>query len=70
MMLLAPAALYCIGIFGLMLLSLIETIVVMYLIEKDSAPEDGEGDQSLNGHCCCFKGEIHDNKLRHHKVNW
>nr|XP_061787660.1 5-hydroxytryptamine receptor 3A-like [Nerophis lumbriciformis] len=28
-------AVYCIGIFGLMLLSLLETICVMYLVEKD-----------------------------------
>ncbi|KAG7222284.1 hypothetical protein INR49_027288 [Caranx melampygus] len=30
-------AVYCIGMFALMLLSLVETIVVMYLLEKDSA---------------------------------
>ncbi|XP_055085785.1 5-hydroxytryptamine receptor 3A-like [Periophthalmus magnuspinnatus] len=32
-------ATYCIGIFGLMLVSLLETIVVMYLIKKDVHPE-------------------------------
>ncbi|RVE59821.1 hypothetical protein OJAV_G00192360 [Oryzias javanicus] len=40
--------LYCIGIFGLMLLSLMETIVVMYLMEKDSDSLDSEGDPALN----------------------
>ncbi|XP_034415225.1 5-hydroxytryptamine receptor 3A-like [Cyclopterus lumpus] len=39
-------ALYCIGIFSLMLLSLLETIVVMHLIEKDSqASKDSEADK-------------------------
>ncbi|CAJ1064572.1 -hydroxytryptamine receptor 3A-like [Xyrichtys novacula] len=33
-------AIYCVGIFGLMMLSLLETIFVMYLIEKDSANKD------------------------------
>ncbi|XP_028264337.1 5-hydroxytryptamine receptor 3A-like [Parambassis ranga] len=37
-------ATYCIGIFGLMLLSLLETIVVMYLIERDSLSQDNEAD--------------------------
>ncbi|KAL3967957.1 NLR family CARD domain-containing protein 3 [Sarotherodon galilaeus] len=41
-------AVYCIGVFALMLLSLLETILVMHLIEKDSAIEDEtDGDQSL-----------------------
>ncbi|XP_056286119.1 5-hydroxytryptamine receptor 3A-like isoform X2 [Pseudoliparis swirei] len=39
-------ALYCIGIFGLMLLSLLETILVMHLMEKDSkASKDLEADK-------------------------
>ncbi|XP_042364142.1 5-hydroxytryptamine receptor 3A-like [Plectropomus leopardus] len=38
-------AIYCIGIFGLMMLSLMETIVVMYLMEKDSASQDSEADK-------------------------
>uniref|UniRef100_A0A3Q1CI50 Uncharacterized protein n=2 Tax=Amphiprion ocellaris TaxID=80972 RepID=A0A3Q1CI50_AMPOC len=52
-------AVYCIGIFGLMLLSLLETIVVMYLMEKDSAPQDDEtdGDQSLNTDCGGKRGK-------------
>ncbi|XP_029312562.1 5-hydroxytryptamine receptor 3A-like [Cottoperca gobio] len=33
---------YCIGIFSLMLLSLLETILVMHLMEKDSASQDSE----------------------------
>ncbi|KAF1373667.1 hypothetical protein PFLUV_G00241330 [Perca fluviatilis] len=46
-------ALYCIGIFALMLLSLLETIVVMHLMEKDSACEDNDADkdQSLSEDC-------------------
>ncbi|KAK2820598.1 hypothetical protein Q5P01_023557 [Channa striata] len=38
-------AVYCIGIFSLMMISLLETIVVKYLIEKDFASEDNEGDR-------------------------
>ncbi|KAM7370501.1 hypothetical protein PAMP_010042 [Pampus punctatissimus] len=41
-------AVYCIGIFALMMLSLLETIVVMYLIEKDSQDNEAERDRSLN----------------------
>ncbi|XP_071318849.1 5-hydroxytryptamine receptor 3A-like isoform X2 [Trachinotus anak] len=46
-------ALYCIGIFALMLLSLLETIFVMYLLEKDSASQDNETDrdESLSEDC-------------------
>ncbi|XP_035763680.1 5-hydroxytryptamine receptor 3A-like [Neolamprologus brichardi] len=46
-------AIYCIGIFILMLLSLLETIVMMYLIEKDSAAHHNEMDeeQSLSSNC-------------------
>ncbi|XP_011490764.4 5-hydroxytryptamine receptor 3A isoform X2 [Oryzias latipes] len=40
--------LYCIGVFGLMLLSVIETIVVMHLMEKDSESQESEGDPALN----------------------
>ncbi|CAK6969707.1 -hydroxytryptamine receptor 3A-like isoform X1 [Scomber scombrus] len=38
-------AIYCIGVFGLMLLSLLETIVVMYLMKKDSESQDNEVDR-------------------------
>ncbi|XP_047465705.1 5-hydroxytryptamine receptor 3A-like [Mugil cephalus] len=41
---------YCMGMFSLMLLSVLETILVMYLIEKDSESQDNETDreQTLN----------------------
>uniref|UniRef100_A0AAQ5XVQ9 5-hydroxytryptamine receptor 3A-like n=1 Tax=Amphiprion ocellaris TaxID=80972 RepID=A0AAQ5XVQ9_AMPOC len=48
-------ATYCIGVFGMMLLSLMETIFVMYLMEKDFQDDETDGDQSLN--------EIHEDKL-------
>ncbi|XP_039991843.1 5-hydroxytryptamine receptor 3A-like [Xiphias gladius] len=38
-------AVYCIGIFVLMLLSLLETIFVMYLMEKDAVPRDHDTDR-------------------------
>uniref|UniRef100_UPI0037E7B360 5-hydroxytryptamine receptor 3A-like n=1 Tax=Semicossyphus pulcher TaxID=241346 RepID=UPI0037E7B360 len=46
-------ALYCIGIFALMLLSLLETILVMYLMEKDllSQEKEAERDQSWGEEC-------------------
>ncbi|KAM4524027.1 5-hydroxytryptamine receptor 3A-like [Odontesthes bonariensis] len=37
-------AVYCIGIFALMMLSLLETILVMYLMEKDSASQEDATD--------------------------
>ncbi|XP_026033494.1 5-hydroxytryptamine receptor 3E-like [Astatotilapia calliptera] len=37
-------AVYCIGGFSLMLLSLLETILVMHLLDKDSAAQDNETD--------------------------
>ncbi|XP_029312561.1 5-hydroxytryptamine receptor 3A-like [Cottoperca gobio] len=60
---------YCIGIFGLMMLSLLETILLMYLVEKDieadkdqSLSEDYRDKQGKAGSCNCFKGV---NKLTH-----
>lgn len=50
-----PSAVYCIGMFALMLLSLVETIVVMYLLEKDSASRDktaANGGQSSSDDDC------------------
>ncbi|KAJ4923727.1 hypothetical protein JOQ06_014006 [Pogonophryne albipinna] len=46
-------AVYCIGIFGLMMVSLLETILVMYLIEKDSASKERKADKnrSLSEDC-------------------
>ncbi|XP_061763703.1 5-hydroxytryptamine receptor 3A-like isoform X2 [Nerophis ophidion] len=43
-------AVYCIGIFGLMLLSLLETILVMHLMDKDGSSQDAKAgqDQSLS----------------------
>ncbi|KAM9716173.1 LOW QUALITY PROTEIN: uncharacterized protein ACNS7B_022270 [Menidia menidia] len=44
-------AIYCIGIFALMMLSLLETILVMYLMEKDSASQDERDEnQSVGEH--------------------
>ncbi|XP_029954725.1 5-hydroxytryptamine receptor 3A-like [Salarias fasciatus] len=53
-------ALFCIGIFGLMMLSLLETIFVMYLMEKDAASQNNETnkDSNLNKNKqSCFKGQ-------------
>ncbi|XP_036937614.1 5-hydroxytryptamine receptor 3A-like [Acanthopagrus latus] len=44
-------AVYCIGIFGLMLLSLLETIFVMYLMERDSQDNEANRDQSGSEDC-------------------
>ncbi|XP_074550815.1 5-hydroxytryptamine receptor 3A-like isoform X2 [Halichoeres trimaculatus] len=43
-------AVYCIGVFTLMMLSLLETILMMYLMEKDHVSQDQEADkdQSLD----------------------
>ncbi|KAM3592810.1 uncharacterized protein V6R79_025587 [Siganus canaliculatus] len=46
---------YCIGIFGLMLLSLLETIVIMYLIEKDTEPQDNDTNRGQNQKEGCGK---------------
>ncbi|XP_041645720.1 5-hydroxytryptamine receptor 3A-like [Cheilinus undulatus] len=48
-------AVYCIGIFGMMMLSLFETILVMYLMEKD---KEAEKDQSLNEDCEDRQGKV------------
>ncbi|XP_033974922.1 5-hydroxytryptamine receptor 3A-like [Trematomus bernacchii] len=46
-------AVYCIGMFGLIMVSLLETILVMYLIEKDSASKEKKADnnRSLSEDC-------------------
>ncbi|XP_029954732.1 5-hydroxytryptamine receptor 3A-like, partial [Salarias fasciatus] len=41
-------AVYCIGIFALMMLSLLETILVMYLMEKDSISSDSKTERDQN----------------------
>ncbi|XP_074521356.1 5-hydroxytryptamine receptor 3A-like [Halichoeres trimaculatus] len=61
-------AVYCIGVFTLMMLSLLETILMMYLMEKDHVSQDQEADkdQSLGEDYRdqagkvpeCFRGEI------------
>ncbi|XP_061612213.1 neuronal acetylcholine receptor subunit non-alpha-3-like isoform X2 [Phyllopteryx taeniolatus] len=48
---------YCIGIFALMLLSLLETIFAMYLMEKDTVGEDGNREldyvaEKKKSRCC------------------
>lgn len=44
-----PSVVYCFGVFSLMMLSLLETILMMYLIRKDSQSQDNKAkkDQSL-----------------------
>ncbi|CAJ1052631.1 -hydroxytryptamine receptor 3A-like [Xyrichtys novacula] len=39
---------FCIGIFGLMMLSLLETILVMHLMEKDSVSKESGADKDQN----------------------
>ncbi|XP_034415226.1 5-hydroxytryptamine receptor 3A-like [Cyclopterus lumpus] len=48
-------AIYCIGIFGLMMLSLLETILMMYLLERDSASRDNEANEEQRKADCCTK---------------
>ncbi|XP_074526271.1 5-hydroxytryptamine receptor 3A-like [Halichoeres trimaculatus] len=52
-------AVYCIGVFTLMMLSLLETILMMYLMEKDDVSQDQEADtdQSLCGGCTDQRGK-------------
>ncbi|XP_037546867.1 5-hydroxytryptamine receptor 3A-like [Nematolebias whitei] len=57
-------AVYCMGIFGLMLISLLETILVIHLIDKDASSQDNETtenrklneSQENNSFHCCFLG--------------
>ncbi|XP_045923927.1 5-hydroxytryptamine receptor 3A-like isoform X2 [Micropterus dolomieu] len=51
---------YCIGSFALMMLSLLETILVMHLMDKDSASQDNEAnkDQSLSEDCGDKHGSV------------
>lgn len=57
---------YCFGVFGLMMLSLLETILVMYLIGKDSQDNKAKKDQSLtdetNKQGKAKRGESNGNK--------
>nr|XP_046234247.1 5-hydroxytryptamine receptor 3A-like [Scatophagus argus] len=58
--------LYCIGIFGLMMLSLLETILVMYLMGKDAASEDNntDGERNLREDCGRQSKAKRDDKAR------
>ncbi|XP_028424342.1 5-hydroxytryptamine receptor 3A-like [Perca flavescens] len=62
-------AVFCIGMFSLMMLSLLETILVMHLMEKDSASQDDEAgkDQNLSEDCN-KKGKVslhnHDGEMK------
>ncbi|XP_027145255.1 LOW QUALITY PROTEIN: 5-hydroxytryptamine receptor 3A-like [Larimichthys crocea] len=49
-------SLYCVGIFGLMMLSLLETILVLYLSNKDAASQDNEANQD--------KGQSEDDSMK------
>ncbi|XP_074522589.1 5-hydroxytryptamine receptor 3A-like [Halichoeres trimaculatus] len=53
-------AIFCIGVFILMMLSLLETILVMYLLEKDNVSQDIEADkdQSLGEDCRDQQGRV------------
>ncbi|XP_041830756.1 5-hydroxytryptamine receptor 3A-like [Melanotaenia boesemani] len=59
-------AVYCIGIFALMMLSLLETILVMHLMEKDSQDNESNADQTVEeqGRAINFRGsEREERKL-------
>ncbi|XP_036936585.1 5-hydroxytryptamine receptor 3A-like [Acanthopagrus latus] len=51
-------ATYIMGIFGLMMLSLLETILVKYLLEKDSKVNEPNGSQSLSEDCGDKQGKV------------
>ncbi|XP_054482952.1 5-hydroxytryptamine receptor 3C-like, partial [Anoplopoma fimbria] len=53
-------AVYCIGSFSLMMLSLLETMLVTYLMDKDSASQDNEvdKDQRLSEECGDKYGKV------------
>ncbi|XP_074521164.1 5-hydroxytryptamine receptor 3A-like isoform X4 [Halichoeres trimaculatus] len=55
-------AVYCIGVFTLMMLSLLETILMMYLMEKDHVSQDQEADkdQSLGEDYRDQAGKVHE----------
>ncbi|XP_073345268.1 5-hydroxytryptamine receptor 3A-like [Pagrus major] len=64
-------ATFCIGIFGLMMLSLLETIFVMYLMRKDLENNEADEDQSLSEDCgdkVSFKNCFRDKKKWTHCV--
>ncbi|KAM8836392.1 5-hydroxytryptamine receptor 3A-like [Spinachia spinachia] len=51
-------AVYCIGMFGLMMLSLLETILVMYLMGKDSQDNEADKNQSQSEDCGGKVGKV------------
>uniref|UniRef100_A0A671X8T7 Uncharacterized protein n=1 Tax=Sparus aurata TaxID=8175 RepID=A0A671X8T7_SPAAU len=51
-------AIYIMGIFGLMMLSLLETILVMYLLEKDWKENEPNRGQSLSEDCGDKQGKV------------
>ncbi|KAK1881046.1 5-hydroxytryptamine receptor 3A [Dissostichus eleginoides] len=53
---------FCIGMFGLMMISLLETILVMYLIDRDSASEENQADKGLSKDCGDKQGNYDDVK--------
>lgn len=67
------SAVYCIGNFALMLLSLLETILVMHLMGKDTSPENKTNTDNTSSEECnkqgngifnnCYGGEIR-NQMR------
>ncbi|XP_026172283.1 5-hydroxytryptamine receptor 3A-like isoform X2 [Mastacembelus armatus] len=62
---------FCIGIFALMMLSLLETILVMYLMEKDSASPDSEADEDQNLSEDCNKhGKAKSQSSEGEKKKW
>uniref|UniRef100_A0A671XC08 Uncharacterized protein n=1 Tax=Sparus aurata TaxID=8175 RepID=A0A671XC08_SPAAU len=48
---------YCIGIFGLMMLSLLETVLVMFLLHKDTK-EEANKEQSMIEDCGYKEGDV------------
>ncbi|KAL3063563.1 hypothetical protein OYC64_003183 [Pagothenia borchgrevinki] len=58
-------AVFCIGMFGLMMINLLETILVMYLIEKDSASEETKADKN-----CSLSDDCGDVKKWTQCVRW
>ncbi|XP_024866859.2 5-hydroxytryptamine receptor 3A-like [Kryptolebias marmoratus] len=51
---------FCIGIFSLMLLSVLETILVMNLIDRDNSSQEKETDDKRGTKRLCLCASIHD----------
>ncbi|XP_047465704.1 5-hydroxytryptamine receptor 3A-like [Mugil cephalus] len=64
-------AVYCIGIFALMMLSLLETILVMYLMERDSSQEnETHREQSLRGDGGNRRGKVNFHNFLPEMKKW